>query len=75
VHDDAKARELWSPLYKAWFPDGLETPGLALIKVHAESAEYWEAAHSSRVITLLGYAKAAVTGNAPDPGENETVHL
>jgi hypothetical protein len=23
----------------------------------------------------LGYAKAAVTGTAPDPGENETVDL
>ena len=71
----AKAEELWNPLLKAWFPDGLETPELTLVKVHAHSAEYWEAAHSSRVITLLGYAKAAVTGKTPDAGENETVRL
>ena len=52
-----------------------ETPNLTLIKVHADTAEYWESAHSSRVITLIGYAKAAVTGKTPDAGENETVQL
>ncbi|MBM2615194.1 pyridoxamine 5'-phosphate oxidase family protein [Actinoplanes sp. LDG1-06] len=73
--DPAKAKELWNPLLKAWFPDGLETPDLTLVKVHADTAEYWEAAHSSKVVTLLGYAKAAVTGKTPDAGENETVRL
>jgi general stress protein 26 len=73
--DPAKAKELWNPLLKAWFPDGLETPNLTLVKVHGETAEYWEAAHSSRVVTMLGYAKAAVTGKTPDAGENETVRL
>jgi general stress protein 26 len=73
--DRAKAEELWNPLLKAWFPDGLETPNLTLIKVHADSAEYWESAHSSKVITLIGYAKAAVTGKTPDAGEHETVRL
>jgi general stress protein 26 len=73
--DPAKAKELWNPMLKAWFPEGLETPNLTLVKVHADSAEYWESAHSSRVVTLLGYAKAAVTGKTPDAGENETVQL
>ena len=75
VDDRAKAAELWNPLLKAWFPDGLDTPALTLVKVHTESAEYWAAAHSSKVVTLLGYAKAAVTGKTPDAGENETVRL
>jgi general stress protein 26 len=75
VDDRAKAKELWNPLLKAWFPDGLDTPTLTLVKVAAESAEYWAAAHSSKVVTLLGYAKAAVTGKTPDAGENETVRL
>jgi general stress protein 26 len=75
VDDRAKAEQLWNPLLKAWFPDGLQTPELTLVKVHADSAEYWEAAHSSKVVTLLGYAKAAVTGKTPDAGENETVRL
>ena len=73
--DPAKAKELWNPLLKAWFPDGLETPNLTLVKVHSDTAEYWASAHSSKVVTLLGYAKAAVTGKTPDAGENETVRM
>jgi general stress protein 26 len=73
--DPAKAKQLWNPLLKAWFPDGLDTPNLTLVKVHGETAEYWSSAHSSKVVTLLGYAKAAVTGKTPDAGENETVRL
>ncbi len=75
VDDRAKAEELWNPVLKAWFPDGLETPNLTLVKVTGETAEYWESAHSSRVVTMLGMAKAAVTGRTPDAGENETVRL
>ena len=73
--DPAKAKDLWNPMLKAWFPDGLDTPNLTLVKVHAETAEYWDAAHSSNVLTLIGMAKAAVTGKQPDAGENETVRL
>ena len=46
VHDRAKTKDLWAKPLETWFPDGPETPGLALIKVRAESAEYWNAATS-----------------------------
>jgi general stress protein 26 len=75
VDDRDKAQQLWSAPLKAWFPDGLDTPGLTLLKVRADTAEYWAAAHGSRVLTMLGYAKAAVTGKTPDAGENETVRM
>jgi len=75
VHDRAKAEQLWSKLLTAWFPDGLETPGLCLIKVHADSAEYWSGP-SSKVVRLLGAARAAIARD-PDkfPAENEEVDL
>ncbi|MEH1102420.1 pyridoxamine 5'-phosphate oxidase family protein [Micromonospora sp. CPCC 205561] len=68
----AKAEDLWNPLLKAWFPDGLETPGITLVRVHASSAEYWDSP-SSTVVNLFGYAKAAVTGKPPRAGENHEV--
>ncbi|KAB1154481.1 pyridoxamine 5'-phosphate oxidase family protein [Micromonospora sp. AMSO12t] len=71
-YDRAKAEELWNPVLKAWFPDGLETPGLTLLRVHAGSAEYWDSP-SSTVVNLFGYAKAAVTGKPPEVGENHEV--
>ncbi|MET9315449.1 pyridoxamine 5'-phosphate oxidase family protein [Kribbella sp. NPDC003505] len=75
IVDRAKAEQLWSAPLKAWFPDGPETAGLVLLKVHADTAEYWSGP-SSKVVRLLGAARAAVTRD-PDkfPGENETVDL
>lgn len=75
VHDRARVDELWSPALKTWFPDGKDTPGLTLIKVHADTAEYWESS-SSKVVRLIGAARAAVSGD-PDkfPSTNETVQL
>jgi general stress protein 26 len=43
VRDAKKIKDLWNPLYKAWFPDGLDDPELALLKVHVNNAEYWDA--------------------------------
>lgn len=40
--------------------------------MHASSAEYWDSP-SSAVVNLLGYAKAAVTGQPPSVGENNEV--
>jgi len=71
-----KAEELWSPLLKAWFPKGLEDPNICLIKVHADSAEYWEA-NGNRLVQLFTIAKAAVTDGkeAGDMGKNKTLTL
>ncbi|MFC8620591.1 pyridoxamine 5'-phosphate oxidase family protein [Micromonospora purpureochromogenes] len=71
-YDRAKAEQLWNPLLKTWFPDGLDTPGLTLIKVHANSAEYWDSPGGA-VVNLLGFARAAVTGRPPRAGENHEV--
>jgi general stress protein 26 len=74
VHDRAKAAQLWSAPLKVWFPDGLDTPGLSLIKVHADSAEYWDSPHG-RVVTLIQYAASAALHRTPDLGENKVVDL
>ncbi|MGN9804223.1 pyridoxamine 5'-phosphate oxidase family protein [Micromonospora sp. L32] len=71
-YDRAKAEQVWNPLLKTWFPDGLDTPGLTLIKVHANSAEYWDSPGGA-VVNLLGFARAAVTGRPPKAGENHEV--
>ncbi|WP_375489965.1 pyridoxamine 5'-phosphate oxidase family protein [uncultured Jatrophihabitans sp.] len=75
VHDRAKAETLWAKPLEAWFPQGLDTPNLALIKVHADTAEYWDAANS-KVKQLLGMRRA-IKHDDPDefPAENRTVDL
>jgi general stress protein 26 len=74
VRDPAKAKELWNPLLKAWFPKGLGDPDLALLKVRADRAEYWDVT-SSTMVQLFGMVKAIVTGKQYDPGENEKLDL
>lgn len=74
VRDHQKMEELWNPLYKAWFPDGLDDPNLALLKVHVRKAEYWDSPNS-KVVQLVGFAKALVTGQPYQGGENEKIRL
>lgn len=57
--DRDRAERLWQPLLWTWFPDGPGTPGLTLIKVHAGSAEYWDAPGGAVVNLLPGAAVAA----------------
>lgn len=61
VRDRQKMEELWNPLYKAWFPQGLDDPSLALLKVSVDKAEYWDSP-SAPVVRLVGFVKAVVTG-------------
>jgi general stress protein 26 len=70
VTDRKKIEEFWSPILKAWFPDGLKDPELALLKVSFESAEYWDTP-SSKLVRLVGFAKAVTTGKPYKPGEKE----
>ena len=75
VHDRQKAEQLYSTVLQAWFPDGLETPGLALIRVEADTAEYWEGP-TSTVAWVAGNLRAVVTRNPrEDPIRNDTVQL
>ena len=74
VRNRARIEELWKPHLKAWFPEGLEDPHLALIRVRVESAEYWSSP-SSPVVHALGLAKALITGKRAQGGENEKIDL
>lgn len=76
VRDMDKAKELWNPILKAWFPKGLEDPDLALLKVDVDKAEFWDSP-SSTMVQVAGFVKAIATGKAyqPSPGEHEKINL
>jgi len=74
VKDRAKIEELWNPVLKAWFPDGLEDPTLCLLRVNVEEAEYWDQP-SGRIVQALGFVKALATGSEMDTGENEKIRF
>ena len=74
VKDRQKIEELWSPVLKAWFPEGLDDPTLCLLKVSVEQAEYWDAP-SSKIVQLVGFVKALATGTEMSYGENKKIEL
>ncbi len=74
VTDRSKMQELWKPELKAWFPKELDEPDIALLKVTATNAEYWDAP-ASWVAKAVGFVKAATTGKPDDSTEHAKVDL
>ena len=75
VHDKQKAEELWNPVVKAWFPEGLDDPHLGLIRVEPTQAEYWDASES-KMVQLFKMGKAIAQGEeAGNLGDNEKLSL
>lgn len=72
--DRRKMEELWSPALKAWFKQGLETPGITLLRIEMQEAEYWEAP-SSPVVKVVGFVKALLSEEPFHPGERSKVQL
>lgn len=65
VTDRGKMAELYGPALDIWFEDGLDTPGIALLRVTPVECEYWEPKHGTLVVAA-GMLKALVTRDAPD---------
>ena len=74
VTDVAKKRELWNSAVEAWFPQGPDDDSVVLLKVEADSAEYWDSP-GGRLATAFSFVKAKVTGERIEGGEHEKVVL
>ncbi|MEJ7848657.1 MAG: pyridoxamine 5'-phosphate oxidase family protein [Pyrinomonadaceae bacterium] len=72
--DRAKIEELWNPILKAWFPEGLDDPTLCLLKVSVEEAEYWDSSNST-LVQIAGFLKAMVTGSQIDSGDHGKISM
>ena len=74
VFDKARLSQLWSPAMMVFYPRGVDDPDLWLLRVQAESAEYWDGPGG-----LLGQALyLALTAATRDPGvlsDNERVRI
>jgi general stress protein 26 len=74
--DRAKMKELWQEGLRAWFPDGPEGEHVALLRVEATGAEYWDAPNG-KLVQLFGLAKALATGERyqGEGSDNEKIDL
>lgn len=74
VQDKGKMEQLWNPILKAWFPQGLDTPDIALLKVTPAHAEFWDSS-SNKMVNFYRIVKAAVSGDKFDGGEHGKITL
>ena len=74
VRDRARIEELWKPQLRAWFPEGVDTPDIALLKVTVERAEYWDGSQSF-VAHAVGLVSSLISGEPAQLGENEKLDL
>jgi general stress protein 26 len=41
IRDKAQFEQHWSPDLDVWFEQGIKTPGVVMLKVHADKIRYW----------------------------------
>lgn len=64
-HDRALIEEFWTPIYKTFFPEGIDDPQLTLLRVQITKADIWDS-EKSKMAQMLTIAKAAA-GIKVDP--------
>lgn len=69
--DHAKAAEIWKSTDNVWW-NGPDDPNVCVLRVRPITAELWDGP-ASTAIAVLEFAKARVTGERPDLGENRKV--
>jgi general stress protein 26 len=74
MRDRARIEKYWTPWVNAWFPNGIDDPDLALLRITVEKGEYWEAP-GNPVTRFAGLAVAVATGNKDAMGAHEKVTL
>ncbi|WP_066380130.1 MULTISPECIES: pyridoxamine 5'-phosphate oxidase family protein [unclassified Anabaena] len=53
VKEPKKIQERWQPELKTWFPQGLDDPNIALLKVNINQVDYWEEASKFHPQTIV----------------------
>lgn len=68
IDDPDQVRALWSEGFKVWFPDGPDSPNIALLAIDVEVTRAW-----TKPASVLTYAyyylRARITGRSPSPSQ------
>ena len=69
--DKAKIKELWEPVVKTWFTDGVEDSRITVIKVEPKEGYYWDNKHGNAVAGIKMLIGAAIGKTLDDSIEGE----
>ncbi len=65
--DKDKIKELWTPIAKAWFTEGVDDPGISIIKVKTIEAYYWDT-KNNKMVAMLKILAGSIIGKTMDDG-------
>lgn len=60
-----KIKELWEPILKTWFTEGIDDPRITVIEVRPSEGYYWDTKHN-RAVAFAKMAIGAMTGKTLD---------
>ena len=69
VDDHARIESLWTPFARPWFPDGVDSSNLALLKFLPHSAEFWDAPNS-KMVRMLAMTASIIAAKPIGMGEH-----
>jgi general stress protein 26 len=72
VRDADKIKAAWKKTDEVWWPGGPSDPDVCVLRIEPSTAELWDGP-SSTVVTAFEFAKAKLTGEEPNLGENRKV--
>jgi general stress protein 26 len=72
--DKQKIKELWEPLVKVWFTEGVDDPRITVIKVQPTEGYYWDTKHGS-IVAFAKMIAGAVSGTTLDDSVEGKLHV
>src|SRR5690348_18018121 len=72
TRDNISAAKIWKKTDDVWWPDGPGDHHVRVLTIEPIQAELWDGP-ASRLVAAYEFAKAKLTGNKPDLGENRKV--
>jgi general stress protein 26 len=74
IENRAQYDKLWNPLFKTWFPRGIDDPDLVLIRFRIADVTYWDVS-TSRMVQIMKMLTSAVTGKTSDIDEKGRIRF
>lgn len=65
VLDKDRIRELWQPILKTWFTEGIDDPRITAIKINPTKGYYWDTKHGVAV-SMIKQVAGAIMGKTLD---------
>jgi general stress protein 26 len=69
--DKAKIKELWEPVIKTWFTEGIDDPRITVIKVAPTDGYYWDTKHGNAIAGIKMLVGAAIGKTLDDSIEGK----